>query len=82
MKINKIDNMRVQKSRGVFFEVAEAPQAAATQPQRAGTCSCMSLSLSLNIYIYIYIYINISKYPNIYIEQKHSAVPYSFHNKA
>ena len=52
MKIDEIDNIRVQKIQGRHFsETSEAPQAAATQPQRAGMCSCMC------IYIYIYIYI-------------------------
>ena len=43
----------------VFSEGAEALQAAATQPQRAGMCSCMC--------IYIYVHIYISKYPYIHM---------------
>ena len=37
IKIMNIDNLRAQQIQGrVFFEGAEAPQAAATQTQRAG----------------------------------------------
>ena len=37
MKIDEIDNIRVPKIQGrAFSEVAEAPQAASTQPLRVG----------------------------------------------
>ena len=54
--IDEIDNICAQQIQGRHFsESSEAPQAAATQPQRAGMCSCM--------WIYIYIYIRVRGYP-------------------